>query len=154
MTTEFDSIDRTVVNALQGNGRATILDIADRTNIPATTIQKRLQRLDEEGVIDGYESIVDYGQLGFELTVVFKLVVDQVTESITQALEADRYIISCYEVTGEFDLLAIGRFPDSITMSERVQSMLSDPAIRAGSTDIVHETILENEPVTLKKIEH
>lgn len=151
MTIEFDTMDRRIIGALQRDGRATVLDIAERTEIPATTIQKRLKRLRKHDVIVGYESRIDYTRLGYELTVIFKLDVNTVTEQLMNQLQSDRHIISLYEVTGEFDLLAVGTFDDTATMNERVQSILSNPAIRAGNTNIVHNTIIENEPIELDR---
>lgn len=151
MTSEFDTLDRRIINALQHDGRATVLDITEQTNIPATTVQKRLKRLTENDVITGYESRIDYAQLGYELTVVFKLDVNEPTDGFVNGLRSDPYIVSLYEVTGEFDLLAIGRFPDTTTMNERAQSILSSSDIRAGRTTLVHNTVLENEPIELEE---
>lgn len=166
MTREFDPTDRDIINALQRDGRATVLDIAERTDVPATTVQKRLKRLNETDVISGYESRIDYTQLGYDRTVIFKLDVNtQLTTDADQPsteterhttinqlmnqLQRDPHIVSLYELTGEFDLLGIGTFPDTATMNERLQSILSTPGIHSGSTFIVTNTVLENDPIEL-----
>ncbi|UPM44075.1 Lrp/AsnC family transcriptional regulator [Halocatena salina] len=151
MTNDADTQNKRIINALQRDGRADVLDIAKRTNIPATTVQKRLKRLTESEIITGYEPRIDYDRLGYELTVVFKLDMNDPTGGIIHDLRNDSYIISLYEVTGEFDVLAIGTFPDTATMNERVRSILSSPEIRAGRTNIVSNTVLENEPIELQK---
>ncbi|WP_185715510.1 Lrp/AsnC family transcriptional regulator [Halocatena pleomorpha] len=153
MTNDIDSRDRRIINALQRDGRADVLDVAERTNLPATTVQKRLKHLTETDIITGYESRIDYGQLGYELTVIFKIDVNGPVDGFMHDLRNDPHVVSLYEITGEFDVLAIGTFPDTATMNERIRTILSSPDIRAGRTNIVTNTVRENDPVEIEEAE-
>lgn len=150
MTNECNDLDRRIIDALLRDGRATILDVAEQTDIPATTVQKRLSQLHETGVISGYESRIDYSQFGYELTAIFKLDLNgDATERFVNQLREEPHIISIYEVTGKFDLLAIGKYTDTVSMNEQIKSILTDTTIRAGNTSIVLDTVLEGKPVDL-----
>lgn len=149
MTSESDTLDRRIIDALQHDGRATILEIAERTDSPATTVQKRLKQLHETDIIEGYESRLDYSQFGYELTAIFKLDLNGDATDLMSRLRSEPHIMSIYEVTGEFDVLAIGKYTDTIAMNEQIKSILTDSVVQAGNTSIVLDVVAEHEPLDL-----
>ena len=54
---ELDDIDRRIVAALQAEGRLPIVDLADRVGLSPTPCQRRVKRLEEEGVISRYAAL-------------------------------------------------------------------------------------------------
>ena len=58
---ELDDIDRRIVAALQAEGRLPIVDLADRVGLSPTPCQRRVKRLEEEGVITRYAALVVAG---------------------------------------------------------------------------------------------
>ncbi len=65
---DLDDLDRYIIYALQGDARRTSAsDVADRMGVSASTVRKRLQKLEESEVIQGYHLDVDYERAGFQL---------------------------------------------------------------------------------------
>ena len=62
--TTLDEIDKKIVAALQAEGRLPIVDLADRVGLSATPCQRRVKRLEEEGVITRYAALVVAGGHG------------------------------------------------------------------------------------------
>jgi DNA-binding Lrp family transcriptional regulator len=152
MTTEpseYDSIDRRIVNALQQDGRATVLDVARIADAPVTTVQKRLERLRENGIITGYEPQIEYSLASYGLTAIFKLDLQGDAEELITRLRANEQLMSVYEVTGAFDVIAIGKYADTVSMNEQIKALLIHPSVRAANTSVVLDTIRENEPLEL-----
>src|SRR5262249_30468685 len=56
--TVLDDIDKRIVQALQADGRLSIVDLADRVGLSPTPCQRRVKRLEEEGVIARYAALV------------------------------------------------------------------------------------------------
>ena len=54
----LDDIDRRIVNALQADGRLPMVELAERVGLSATPCQRRVKRLEEEGVIGRYAALV------------------------------------------------------------------------------------------------
>ena len=54
---ELDDIDRRILGALQGEGRLPMVDLANRVGLSPTPCQRRVKRLEEEGVIDRYAAL-------------------------------------------------------------------------------------------------
>lgn len=64
----LDELDRHILYALQQDARHTSSrDIAEEYDVSASTVRKRIQRLEEEGIISGYHVAIDYEKAGFPL---------------------------------------------------------------------------------------
>lgn len=60
---DLDAIDRQIVAELQRDGRMTNVELARRTGISAPPCLRRVRRLEEVGVIEGYHADVDASKL-------------------------------------------------------------------------------------------
>lgn len=149
---DIDDIDRQIVNALLGNGRASARDIAGETGVAATTVSKRLASLEENGIIEAYIPQVDYDELGYDVTAVFHLSVEGGgLGTVVERLRAHEQMVGVYEVTGDHDIVAIGRFIDTDQMNAEIKDLLTSPDITATNTSVVLDTVREYEqfPVDL-----
>lgn len=69
---EIDSIDEGVVFALQRDARnVTINEIATDVEVSPSTVRNRIDKLEDTGVIKGYEPKIDYEKAGFPLRLFF-----------------------------------------------------------------------------------
>lgn len=64
---KFDDTDRTLLRALQHDGRISITDLAQQVELTPPTVQRRVKLLEDAGVIKGYTAILD--PLKLDLTV-------------------------------------------------------------------------------------
>jgi len=68
----LDEIDRAILHALQEDARNnTNAAISERVSVSASTVGKRIARMEEVGVITGHRSEIDYELAGFPLHVLF-----------------------------------------------------------------------------------
>ncbi len=63
-----DDIDRKILCALGEDGRMSVVQLADRVGLSATPCKRRLQRLEEKGLIAGYGAQIDRKVAGFGIT--------------------------------------------------------------------------------------
>lgn len=69
---ELDDVDRGILHMLQQDARNnTTSDIADAVGVAPNTVRNRLDKLEENGVINGYVPDIDYEQAGLQLRVLF-----------------------------------------------------------------------------------
>lgn len=61
---ELDGTDREIIDLLLADGRRTLADIGHRVSLSAPAAKRRLDRLEEQGVITGYTARVDHAKLG------------------------------------------------------------------------------------------
>jgi DNA-binding Lrp family transcriptional regulator len=68
----LDDVDRGILFVLQRDARnTTIAEIADEVDVSSSTVRNRIERLEEEGVIEGYYPKIDYEAAAFPLHVLF-----------------------------------------------------------------------------------
>ncbi|WP_245242900.1 Lrp/AsnC ligand binding domain-containing protein, partial [Natronococcus sp. JC468] len=59
-------------------------------------------------------------------------------------------MISVYEVTGDYDIIAIGKFTDTDDMNDQIKALVTDPDIKQSNTSIVLNSVAENEQFELE----
>jgi DNA-binding Lrp family transcriptional regulator len=146
----YENLDAKLINALLGDGRASLRSLAEELDVSVTTVSNHLRDLEDEGVIQGYTPRVNYDALGYDVTAVIQLKVEgSALPDITDRLEEEKQMISVYEVTGDYDIIAIGKFKDTDGMNSQIKSLLTDADIRESNTSVVLNAVVENEQFEL-----
>jgi len=117
---EIDDVDRAILHALQADARNTSSgDIAERTGTSDSTVRKRIQRLESDGVIKGYSADVDYDKSGYPLRMLLYCsasIADR-GDLVSDILAIDGVVSVQELVAGEQNLLvtAVGESDGDIT---------------------------------------
>ncbi|MFC7142789.1 Lrp/AsnC family transcriptional regulator [Halosimplex aquaticum] len=117
---ELDETDREILAALQEDARnLSSGEIAERTDASSSTVRKRIQRLESEGVIKGYSADVDYQKSGYPLRMLLFCTapIPERGEIIDDILDISGVVSVQELVTGEKNLLvtAVGETDGDIT---------------------------------------
>ena len=146
----YENLDERLINELLVDGRASLRSLAEDLDVSVTTVSNHLSDLEDRDIIRGYTPIVDYGELGYDVTAIIQLKVEgDALPDITERLQDHRQMVSVYEVTGDYDIIAIGKFTDTDHMNEGIKELLIDPDIRESNTSVVLNTVTENEQFQL-----
>ncbi|QCW03425.1 HTH-type transcriptional regulator Lrp [Natrinema pallidum] len=147
----YENLDAKLVNALLGDGRASLRSLAEELDVSVTTVSNHLSDLEDEGVIEGYTPKVDYDAVGYDVTAVIQLQVEgNALPDVTDTLRDHQQMTSVYEVTGDYDVIAIGKFEDTDGMNDQIKQLLTDPDIKASNTSVVLNAVSENEQFELE----
>ncbi|MFA9517734.1 HTH-type transcriptional regulator Lrp [Halopenitus sp. H-Gu1] len=147
----YENLDAKLINALLGNGRESLRSLGEELDVSVTTVSNHLRDLEEEGVIRGYTPTVDYGELGYDVTAIIQLKVEgESLPDITDRLQDEKRMITVYEVTGDYDVIAVGKFEDTDDMNDQIKSLLTDANIRESNTSVVLNAVTENEQFELE----
>ena len=106
---EFDKTDAEILERLQGDGRLSNAKLAEQIALSETPCWRRVKRLEELGVIQGYQAILNRRKLGLGVMAFVQLVCTQhgkeVTEAFEQVILACPNVLACHNTTGEADFL-------------------------------------------------
>ena len=106
----LDRTDRHILAALQGDGRLTNVDLAERVALSPSPCLRRVKRLEAAGVVQGYRAVLDREAIGLGLTVFVEIKVERHSRENAQALQdalaAMPEVVSCHMVSGTADFLA------------------------------------------------
>jgi len=144
--TELDDIDRRIVAALQAEGRLPIVDLADRVGLSATPCQRRVKRLEEEGVITRYAALVSPAAMGVGLQALVEITLDDHSEKTVDAFEsairARTEVVACYAVTGDMDFLVHVFVPDLAAFSDfALKALLRMPGVKNTRSSFIMQAV-------------
>jgi len=141
---DIDDVDRAILYALQEDARnMSSGDIAKRTGTSDSTVRKRIQRLESEGVVKGYSASVDYQKSGYPLRMLLYCTasIPKRGELVPEILKMDGVVAVQELVTGEQNLLvtAVCETDDDITA---IAQELLDMGVTVADEVLVrtHET--------------
>lgn len=109
MSYELDEKDRALLAHLQNNARMTSAELGKLVELSPSGVQKRLRKLEENGVVKKYATIVDRRTLGYDLVVFVQVTLqghtsDSVAEFDAVIQQMDD-VLECHRVTGTADYL-------------------------------------------------
>jgi Lrp/AsnC family transcriptional regulator, leucine-responsive regulatory protein len=104
-TEAIDRIDLRIIEALRKDGRISWRELGDLVHLSASSVGERVRRLERNGVVTGYQAMVDQALLGRGLRAVVEMglrpeVIPETFEA--KLLERDEVDFAAY-VTGAFD---------------------------------------------------
>jgi DNA-binding Lrp family transcriptional regulator len=102
-----DSLDAALIELLAAEPRVGVLEASKRLRVARGTVQARLERLQERGVITGYGPEVDPAALGYEVTAFITLEIRQAGghDPVAERLAAIPEVLEAHTITGAGDML-------------------------------------------------
>ena len=106
MAPALDQLDGRLIRCLAMQPRASVVDLARRLGVARGTVQARLDKLVQRGVITGFGPDVDVQTLGYEVTSFTTLEIAQGRlADVIDHLTAIPEVLEVHSVTGSGDLL-------------------------------------------------
>ncbi|MDC7745857.1 Lrp/AsnC family transcriptional regulator [Rhizobium binxianense] len=106
---EFEPGDIRILKALQSEGRLTNQELAERVGMSTSPCWRRIKRLEESGVIRGYQALVDRRAVGLGVLAFVRVQIDTHSHDEAERFEREvgelEAVIACYSVAGEADFL-------------------------------------------------
>ncbi len=146
---KLDRIDRRILNELQKNARISFVDLGTRVGLSTSPCIERVRRLETDGYISGYTTILnpDLMDAGLMVYVEIKLEYDSklIFEQFKQAALRIPYLLECHLLSGDFDYLMKIRVADMAEYRLLLGDILRDlPGVRDTRTYMVMEIIKES----------
>lgn len=102
---DIDEVDSSILKLLRLNSRMSFLEMSRQTGISDATIQHRLKRMKERGVIDRFTIIVNPDATGYRVMSIILVQTDtEKHDRAKQALASLDEVSEVYSVLGEYDL--------------------------------------------------
>ena len=102
-----DALDAALIELLAAEPRVGVLEASKRLRVARGTVQARLERLHDRGVITGYGPDVDPAALGYEVTAFVTLEIRQAGghDPVAERLAAIPEVLEVHTITGPGDML-------------------------------------------------
>ena len=106
---KLDELDITILKLLQENAQLTSKELSTHLNLSLSPIYERIRRLEREGFIKQYVTLLDKSKLGFSLIAFCHVSLKEHAKPFLTKFESDvlqfSEVVECYHVTGNFDYM-------------------------------------------------
>lgn len=105
----LDRIDLALLAELQGDGRISNTDLAERVKLSPSACLRRVQRLEAAGIIAGYAALLDPARLGLGLQAFVRVQLARhdadTIAAFSQRVNDWDEVVACHALTGDMDYL-------------------------------------------------
>jgi Transcriptional regulators len=134
----MDRTDIQIIEELKGDGRQSFNSIAETLGLATSTVSARIGKLEDKGLITGYQPIIDYEEAGFNLTAMIDIGAEaERIQDVAESLESDSRVISFFEVTGDTDMILVARFFDREDMNQTIKRFHKIDGLNSTETHVV-----------------
>lgn len=104
---EMDGVDRAMLRLLQEDGALSNATLGEKLSLSVTPCWRRRKRLEDEGVITGYQANLDRRALGMNVfafvLVTFNMHSDKSADNFETVIRKHDEVLSCHKITGAAD---------------------------------------------------
>ena len=105
----LDRSDRRILDLLQREGALPVAEVASRTGLSTTTCWRRIQQMEQRGVIRGRVALLDRSALGLDVTIFAHVKLStqgrDAIAAFAGAIRERPEVLDCYTTMGEWDFM-------------------------------------------------
>jgi DNA-binding Lrp family transcriptional regulator len=105
----LDEIDRSILSALQRNGKISNVQLAGKVGLSESACLRRVKLLEESGIIDRYVLLLDQNLVGFPGNVFVRITLQgqqqDKLEAFEQAVAGIEEVMECFLMSGDADYI-------------------------------------------------
>ena len=141
----IDQTDIQILSALQENSHQSCRQLASKVDISSPIASARIKTLEDKGLLKGYTAILDPAKLGYDLTAILFLQIEAgYLKNVVSELSQMANIITVYEITGDFDVVAVVKLKGRESLGAFSKNLMVTPHIRKVVTNLSFNVVKED----------
>ena len=141
----MDRKDKAILEALQQDATLTVAELAQRIGLSKSACWRRIQALENDGVIGAQVTLLNQRKLGLDLTVYSAIRTHEHTaewfDGFHQTVTAMPNVMEVHRLSGDIDYLIRAVAPDMRSYDEMYKEMISKVDLYDVSSSFSMETI-------------
>ena len=136
---KLDKTDKQIVKILQGFGRESASNIAEKLNVSVPTVTERIRKLQESKIITGFQAILSPVALGLDISAIITVISGSSKnyKEITSEAEDAPEVVQCYSTTGRGSHKLIVSTRNSTSLEELLRRIQRWPGVTRTETQII-----------------
>ncbi|TDH35989.1 Lrp/AsnC family transcriptional regulator [Pseudohoeflea suaedae] len=156
----MDRLDRKILRLLQEDATLAVADIAKKVGLSTTPCWRRIQKLEEDGVIRGRVALLDPAAVNTKVTVFVSIRTNSHSQEwlkrFAEVISDFPEVVEFYRMSGDVDYLLRVVVPDIAAYDEFYKRLIAKIEIRDVSSSFAMEqikytTVLPLDYMTLSK---
>lgn len=141
-----DNLNAKILKCLQENARLSNAEIGRRVGISSPAVSERIKKMEDEGIIEGYKTIVSPFEIGYQLKAIITLraFMGKLKPFLEKVKTYDE-VINCYRITGDENIVM-----EVVLKNQKHLEAFIDQLISYGEskTQIVLSRVIKQKEVT------
>jgi len=143
---KLDIFDQKILHEVQLNNQLTSAQLSEKIGLSPTSIQRRLNRMRAEKVIEADVAIASSAALGRSLTMMIAVTLEReradIIDQFKNSVRREPVVMSAYYVTGDNDFILIVSAKDMDEYEAFTRNFLyENPDIKGFKTTVVMDRI-------------
>ena len=136
---KLDKIDHKILAELQKYGRESASNIAANIKVSVPTITERIKKLQESGVILGFQAILNPSELGLDVSAIITVISgsSQYYKEVTLEAEKTSEVVQCFSTTGNGSHTLLVTTRNSNTLEDLLRKIQRWPGVTRTETQII-----------------
>jgi DNA-binding Lrp family transcriptional regulator len=141
----MDVTDVKILKKLLSDARMSYRKVAEEIGVSPPTVLARVEKLESDGIIRSYSTLLDHEKLGYDLTAII-----EITATKGKIVDLERQIAkfpnvcAVYDITGLTDMIVVAKFKNRKELSNFVKKDISLPYVERTNTHVVLITVKED----------
>lgn len=141
----MDETDVKILKKLLSDARMSYRKVAEEIGVSPPTVLARVEKLESDGIIRSYSTLLDHEKLGYDLTAII-----EITATKGKIVDLERQIAkfpnvcAVYDITGLTDMVVVAKFKNRKELSNFVKKDISLPYVERTNTHVVLITVKED----------
>jgi len=142
---KIDEKNLDLLKELEKNCRQNLKKLSKKTGMSITTVYERMKKLEKMGVIKGYQALIDYQKIGFDLPVIIELVIKRENQfEVANKLIKFKNVSAIYGATGNTDLIVIAKFKNRADLTRFINTLFEIEGIQRTETRVILNVFEKN----------
>jgi Lrp/AsnC family transcriptional regulator, leucine-responsive regulatory protein len=155
---KFDRFDVKILDALQRDGRLSVVDLAESIGLSPTPCARRIKALESGGAIEGYAAVLNPARVGLAVLAIVQVKLTEHTDETVARFEREIQLMDevtkCLAMTGSYDFILEVYGKDLEALSNVVlKKLIRVPNVRDMQSSVVLETIKRTARIPLAHLQ-
>jgi Lrp/AsnC family leucine-responsive transcriptional regulator len=155
---KFDRFDAKILDALQRDGRVSVVDLAESIGLSPTPCARRIKSLESEGAIEGYAAVLNPALVGLAVLAIVQVKLSEHTDETVARFEREIQLMDevtkCLAMTGSYDFILEVYGKDLEALSNVVlKKLIRVPNVRDLQSSVVLQTIKRTARIPLAHLQ-
>jgi Lrp/AsnC family transcriptional regulator, leucine-responsive regulatory protein len=155
---KLDRFDAKILDALQRDGRLSVVDLAESIGLSPTPCARRIKSLESEGAIEGYAAVLNPALVGLAVLAIIQVKLSEHTDETVARFEREIQLMDevtkCMAMTGSYDFILEVYGKDLEALSNVVlKKLIRVPNVRDLQSSVVLQTIKRTARIPLTHLQ-
>lgn len=148
---KLDKTDKQIIKILQGFGRESASNIAEKLNVSVPTVTERIKKLQDSKIITGFQAILNPIALGLDISAIITVISgsSKSYKEIISEAEGTSEVVQCYSTTGRGSHKLIVSTRNSTSLEELLRRIQRWPGVTRTETQIILSSYKEGAKIPI-----